>query len=281
MFSVPVRNGALGGWLTGTGPEVLLLHGGPGLSNEYLDGLGEEIGDGYRVAAFQQRGLAPSTTAGPFDVAQAVEDVVAVIEHLGWDKAVVVGHSWGGHLAFHLAVAASHRVRAALAIDPLGAVGDGGAATFGAEMLARTPEDDHRRAHDLDEKAMRGEGTPEDAIESFALMWPAYFPTRAMAPPPPKIRMSLESYLGLSASLVDGLPALQAGLAAIEVPVGVLVGAQSPMPADQAGGASARAIPGAWAEVIEGAGHLPWLDRPGCVRHALGRLVAPSSPPGA
>jgi pimeloyl-ACP methyl ester carboxylesterase len=81
-FSVPVPGGALGGWLTGTGPGVLLLHGGPGLSNEYLDGLAEEIGAGYSVAAFQQRGLAPSTTAGPFAVTQAVADVVAVIEHL-------------------------------------------------------------------------------------------------------------------------------------------------------------------------------------------------------
>jgi pimeloyl-ACP methyl ester carboxylesterase len=52
-----LRAGGLVGWVQGDGDPVLLLHGGPGLAYGYLDGLGEEIGDGYLVAAFQQRGL--------------------------------------------------------------------------------------------------------------------------------------------------------------------------------------------------------------------------------
>ena len=69
-----VAGGSLGGWVRGDGPPVLLLHGGPGLSYEYLDALADEIGDGYRIAAYQQRGLAPSTAEGPFDIATAVAD---------------------------------------------------------------------------------------------------------------------------------------------------------------------------------------------------------------
>ena len=92
-FTVEAAGGELGGWVRGDGVPVLLLHGGPGLSYEYLERLGEELGTGFRVAAFQQRGLAPSTLDGPFTITQAIEDVIAVLDGLGWSRAVLVGHS--------------------------------------------------------------------------------------------------------------------------------------------------------------------------------------------
>lgn len=276
-ISVPVPGGHLGGWISGDGLPVLLLHGGPGLSNEYLDQLADEIGAGYRIVAYQQRGLAPSTTEGPFEVAREVADAVAVLDHLGWDRATVVGHSWGGHLLFHLAARVPDRLRAALALDPLGAVGDGGSSLFEAEMFARTPEAGRQRARELDERAMRGEGTPEDALESLRLVWPSYFADSSTAPPLPPMRISLAAYSGVWSSLFDSLPALEAALPSINVPVGVLVGKQSPMPPDAAGIATARVIPGAWVEVVEGAGHFPWLERAGSVKLALKRLVDSTS----
>ena len=63
-FSAETGTGTLGGWTAGDGPPVLMLHGGPGLSFGYLDDLATELTDGWRVASFQQRGLAPSTTDG-------------------------------------------------------------------------------------------------------------------------------------------------------------------------------------------------------------------------
>ena len=71
-FAAPVPGGVLGGWRAGTGPRVLLLHGGPGLDFGYMDELAEELGDRFELAAYQQRGLAPSTTEGPFEVAREV-----------------------------------------------------------------------------------------------------------------------------------------------------------------------------------------------------------------
>ena len=50
------------------------------------------------VASFQQRGVAPSTLAGPFDVATLRDDVIAVLDTLGWGTPAMIGHSWGGHL---------------------------------------------------------------------------------------------------------------------------------------------------------------------------------------
>src|SRR5690349_1283334 len=119
-FAVEATGGALGGWIAGDGAPVLLVHGGPGLSYEYLDGLAAELGTGFRIAAFQQRGLEPSTLAGPFTIAQAIDDVLAVLDGLGWDQAVLVGHSWGGHLVLRIAAARADRLLGVLSVDPIG-----------------------------------------------------------------------------------------------------------------------------------------------------------------
>jgi hypothetical protein len=60
-------------------------------------------------------------------------------------------------------VARPQRLLGALAVDPLGVVGDGGMAAFAAEMQARTAKEDRDRAQELDERAMAGQGTLEDA----------------------------------------------------------------------------------------------------------------------
>src|SRR5581483_10420842 len=56
-FTTAVDGGELSGWVTGSGAPVLLLHGGPGMSCEYLDDIADDVGDGYEVAGFQQRGI--------------------------------------------------------------------------------------------------------------------------------------------------------------------------------------------------------------------------------
>ena len=204
MFAAPVPGGVLGGWRAGTGPRVLLLHGGPGLDFGYMDELAEELGDRFELAAYQQRGLAPSTTEGPFEVAREVADAVAVLDALDWDRAWVVGHSWGGHLLLHLMVAAPQRLQGGLAIDPLGGVGDGGVAIFEARILARTPEEDRRRAEELDARAMAGEGTAEESMESMRLVWPAYFASPDNVPPFPQFADSIPAYSGNWASAEGG-----------------------------------------------------------------------------
>ena len=278
MSREALEAGGLAGWIgpTRPGPPVLLLHGGPGLSYEYLDGLGDEIGAGHTVAAFQQRGLEPSTLDGPFDIPTAVADVVAVLDALGWERALVVGHSWGGHLLFHVAVAAPQRLLGALAVDPLGAVGDGGEADFEAELGTRIPEDVRERAEELDQRALRGEGTTGEVDESMRLLWPAYFASPDDAPAFPGLRCSIPAYSELYAALKAELPALEAALGGIRVPFGFVAGGASPMPTS-ASVATAAAIPGAWVEVVPGAGHFVWHERPGCVRSALERLERTAS----
>jgi pimeloyl-ACP methyl ester carboxylesterase len=265
---------ALGGTVRGAGDAVLLLHGGPGLGVEYIEPLADELAEGYLVAVHQQRGLAPSGTHGPFTVADHVDDVRRVLDALGWARVTVVGHSWGGHLALHVASALDDRIDAVLAVEPLGAVGDGGAAEFEAELLGRLAPAERVRAAELDQRAMQGQGTPGDALESLRLMWPAYFADPSAAPEMPTVRVSVECYAETMESLDRELPSLERSLPGIDVPVGFVVGAGSPIPATAATDTAQR-IPGSWVDSVPEAGHFVWVEAPGRVRAALERLREP------
>jgi pimeloyl-ACP methyl ester carboxylesterase len=272
-FTAATSSGDLAGYVTGAGPSVLALHGGPGMSWDYLDDAVAEVAARYRVACFQQRGVAPSTELGAFTIAEAVADIAAALDALEWDTAYLMGHSWGGHLAFHAAVDISARLEGVLSVDPLGAVGDGGAEAFAAELMARVSETDRARVQALEHKESAEGLTLEEDVEEFSLLWPSYFADPDAAPPLPRVMFSQPANEGLWSDVRASLPGLEAALPSITVPVGVLLGELSPMPIST-GLDTAERIPGAWSHVQPGAGHFVWHEAPGSVLAAMDRLAA-------
>jgi pimeloyl-ACP methyl ester carboxylesterase len=271
-FEVEVEGGVLRGWLAGSGPPVLLLHGGPGLSTGYLAPVVAELSDGYQVATYQQRGLAPSTAQAPYDVGTQADDVAAVLDHLGWDRAVVVGHSWGGHLLLHVLADHPDRVAAAVVIDPLGGVGDGGGEQFVAELIRRLPPDVADRVNELEARFDAGAGTLADADEQLRLLWPSYFNEPALAPVMPHVPQSIETNQATFESLQAELPGLAARLSGLPVPTLFVHGAGSPMPVTASTDTADAIGPAARVRVVEGAGHFVWHESPGVVRAAVDEL---------
>ncbi len=89
----------------GEGPLVVMIHGFPDFWYGWRDQM-EALKDGYRVVAIDQRGYnlsdAPAGVEN-YDMQLLVGDVAAVIRHLGAKKAIIVGHDWGGVVAWNLA----------------------------------------------------------------------------------------------------------------------------------------------------------------------------------
>lgn len=85
---------------------VVLLHGLGGWHGEWAR-TAAHLSSTHRVVAFDQRGHGLSTVA-PVDLSPGaqVADVVAVLDALGLERAVLVGQSAGGHTA--MLTAASH-----------------------------------------------------------------------------------------------------------------------------------------------------------------------------
>ena len=90
----------------GSGPLVVMIHGFPDYWYTWRRQM-EGLADRFQVVAIDQRGYNLSDRpAGVenYDLRLLVGDVVAVIKHLGQQKAIVVGHDWGGMVAWQLAM---------------------------------------------------------------------------------------------------------------------------------------------------------------------------------
>jgi pimeloyl-ACP methyl ester carboxylesterase len=276
-FTVAVPGGILAGVRSGGGDPLLVLHGGPGL-NDYSGMFAAELTD-WTALRYTQRGVAPSTTAGPFSIEQHVADAIAVLDQHDVSSAVVLGHSWGGYLAMQLAAASPERVTGLVLVDSLGGVGDGGLAAFAAELDARAGPGVLAEIEALGKLAAASPGTDEAAtarLKSLQLIWPSYFADPLSAPPlPADLRMSPECYTGtfesIRAAQADG--GLASKLAGYPGPVDIVAGAASPFPADTAT-ATAGLFSDAHVTVEPGAGHFPSHERPGCLTAALQRLAA-------
>jgi epoxide hydrolase 4 len=90
----------------GSGPLVIMIHGFPDYWYTWRRQM-EGLADRFQVVAIDQRGYNLSDRpAGVenYDMRLLVGDAIAVIKHLGQQKAVVVGHDWGGMVAWQLAM---------------------------------------------------------------------------------------------------------------------------------------------------------------------------------
>ncbi len=89
----------------GEGPLVVLLHGFPEFWYSWRHQIPALAEAGFRVIAPDQRGY--NTSEKPlgvrsYRIEHLVDDVAALIEHAGESRAVVVGHDWGGAVAWAL-----------------------------------------------------------------------------------------------------------------------------------------------------------------------------------
>ncbi len=90
----------------GEGPLVVMLHGFPDYWYTWRDQM-EALAKDHRVVAMDLRGYNRSDKPkGQENYAMSllVGDVVAVIRHLGREKAVIVGHDWGAAIAWQFAM---------------------------------------------------------------------------------------------------------------------------------------------------------------------------------
>ncbi len=102
------------------GEPVLLLHGFPEFWRAWRAQIGPLTEAGFRVLVPDQRGY--NTSDKPRAVADyrlhiLGRDTVGLLDALGYEKAVVIGHDWGGGLAWWLAMNHADRFRAGVSLN--------------------------------------------------------------------------------------------------------------------------------------------------------------------
>ena len=235
----------------GSGPPVLITHGF-GSSTKAWEGQAETLSDAYRIITWDMRGHAG--TDSPVDPAQyseaaTVDDMAAILNHLGIEKAVIGGLSLGGYMSLAFNLKYPERVRALMLFD----TGPGYNNPKGREAWNETA---FRRAERFEQKGL-------DALGQGA-----------------EVRISVHRSAEGLAKAARGMLAqfndsVIRSLEQIEVATLVLVGANDE-PFLGATDYMANKIPGATKVVIPGAGHASNLDQPAAfdaaVREFLGSL---------
>jgi proline iminopeptidase len=119
---IPITGGHLWTARQGSGPAVLLCHGGPGLW-DYLAPVAGMMHDLATVYRYDQRGCGRSTGEPPWTMETALDDIEAL--RIAWnvDQWIVIGHSFGASLALAYGLFYPRRVRgigyvAGTGIDP-------------------------------------------------------------------------------------------------------------------------------------------------------------------
>ncbi len=99
------------------GPLIVLLHGFPELNVSWRHQIPALTQAGYRVLAPNQRGYGDSVRGGSYATADLARDVIAMLDELGVERATLVGHDWGGGVAWTTTRLFGDRVERLIALN--------------------------------------------------------------------------------------------------------------------------------------------------------------------
>ena len=245
-------------------PPLLVLHGGPGASHDYLLPQLLELAKTRELIFYDQRGGGRSKAEdrAPITWRTHVEDFDGVVAELGVEPPAVIGYSWGGLLALLATInRAGHGAAlpsALVLIDP---------APLTRQFRERFEAEFARRQNGSEIQAMRAElaasGLRErdpDAYRqrAFELSVAGYFadPRAARDLTPFRVTGRVQESVWSSLGDFDVVSQLEG----IRLPTVFLHGRQDPIPLESSE-LGARAL-GAPVVVIEQCGHVPYVEQP-------------------
>ena len=277
-------------------PRLLVLHGGPGAHHDYLLPqmlrLDDRAAGGYELLFYDQRGGGRSKRDDLATITwrTQVDDLAHVIAELGPDPLHVVGYSWGALLALLYALDA-----AGVAIPVVGApLGDVRAhatvapasltlidpaplsrahrAAFEAEFARRQagPAIQAMRA-ELAASGLRERDPDAHRQRAFELSVAGYFHDPAAARDLTPFRVTGRVQQSVWESLGDF--DLAPHLGAVACPTLVVHGREDPIPLASSEAAVA-ALPNARLVVLDGSGHVPYVEKADELFAAIGEFLS-------
>lgn len=104
----------------GKGKDIVFLHGWGASVSAFLF-VAKKFSRNYRVTVLDFAGFGESAEpTSPYTVADYANDVLSLMDSIGIEQAIFVGHSFGGRVAMELAAKHADRVRAIVLVDSAG-----------------------------------------------------------------------------------------------------------------------------------------------------------------
>jgi 3-oxoadipate enol-lactonase len=237
---------------SGSGPPLLLIMGMSGTSLAWGERFLEPLRQDFDVIAYDHRGVGASTHLdGPVTIAQMADDAAGLLDALQIESAHVLGVSMGGMIAQELALARPERLRT-LTLGCTYCGGEGSSITspeviqkLVAGMMSGDREIALRSAWEVN--VSPGFAGDEHAYAAFL----ETAERRAVAVPVIQAQMQACVVHDTSARLPE-----------LELPTLVVHGTDDDMLPVENGRQIASLIPGARLEILEGVGHMFWIEAP-------------------
>ena len=244
----------------GSGIPVAFIHGFPHNRSLWAPQVSGLL-DRARCIAPDLRGFGDSSRDGPFTIDQFADDVAVLLRTLGVSRAVVVGLSMGGYVAFSLWRRHRALVRGLVLAD--------------TRAGADTEEARSKRQALIEVARTRGSGAVADGQITGMIGKTTREKRPGMIDEVHRLleSASVEGIVGALEAMmarVDSTPTL----ATIDVPTLVVVGSEDVLTPPSEAEILHEGIHNSRLEVIEQAGHVSNLERPAAFNHVLSEYLA-------
>ncbi|GIW51950.1 MAG: amino acid amidase [Gemmatimonadales bacterium] len=244
----------------GEGPDVVVLHGGPGAHHDYLLPYFDHLASGRRLRYYDQRGggRSPIGRHVPAGWREHVADLRGLLEEWDIARATLLGFSWGGLLALLFAISHPDRVGRLALVSPAAPTAEG-RKEFERRFSERASDPAILSARDELARSGLRERDPEAyARRLFELAVAPYFrdPARTRLLTPFRVTGRIQQAAWDSLGAYD----LRHQIGHIRVPAIVLHGRHDPMPL--AGSQEIARLLGAPLVIFEQSGHVPYVEEP-------------------
>ncbi|MBA3657985.1 MAG: alpha/beta fold hydrolase [Gemmatimonadales bacterium] len=256
----------------GSGPPVVVLHGGPGASHDYLRPGFDTLADRHTLIFYDQRGggRSPVPREVPVGWTEQVADLEALRETWALERLTIAGYSWGGLLALLYALEHSDRVARLALVSPAPAwraAREEFERSFGHRTLDPLLQEERRA---LRESGLRERDPDRFQRRLFELSVAGYFadPAKARALTPFRVTGRTQQEVWASLGPYDlrlHLPTLR-GIASL-----VLHGEADPIPISAA--RTTAELIGAPFHPVPECGHVPFVEAPETFRRVVGEFL--------
>jgi proline iminopeptidase len=281
MATMQIRGVPLFVDVIGHGPPLLLMHGGPGLDHVSLTPF-RDLADRHTLVFYDHRcngrSIGPPVTTMTWDNLTA--DADALREALGFDQWVVLGHSFGGHVALEYVLRYPERVSRLVLLDTAGDAR--WSQENAAQVLAGRGFSPATVA--VARRFYNGQVAKKDFIRAAIRLLPAYDHRFSLVHLAREIaaggwrQKARPEALIFGGTMARGWNVMDR-LAEIQVPTLVLAGHDDFLFPPESQALLAAGIPNARLRIIERAGHNPQAERPSETLAVVADFLAPAALP--
>lgn len=263
----------------GRGTPLVILHGGPGMSHDYLaPQLVELLADRYKLLFYDQRASGRSTGVSDttrLTMTQFVQDLEALRRALDLERLNVLGHSFGGLLAMYYAVAHPARVEKLLLLDTAPASWELNFPHFRQTIAARQTDADRREMAEIT-GAPGGQSDPRSMDRYYKLYFRTFFHDPRLSD---SLRLGVDQQWLANIRVTNnrvwgdlGRYDIHDQLERITAPTLILHGESSVISMEGAEAIHAR-IPNSQLIRLTNVGHFAYIEAPQCVMTAVMAFV--------